>query len=144
MAPTRWASVAIRALLRLTSRSRNLSKSFTSFTARSLNELVVYGRFKLAHRACRIQGRGSSDFRRLDFVRDNHTHRPALHDLTMRSRRRAQRRQDRPRLSRPASRFSMISSASSSGSGRLSRSVRLLSLSQKMSRLVLSRASSSS
>ena len=45
------------------------------------------------------------------------------------------------RLSTPASRFSMISSASSSGSGRLSRSVRLLSFSQKTSRLVLSRAS---
>ena len=46
----------------------------------------------------------------------------------------------RRKLLRPASRFSMISSARSSGSGRLSRSVRLLSLSQKMSRLVLSRA----
>ena len=44
------------------------------------------------------------------------------------------------KLLRPASRLSMISSARSSGSGRLSRSVRLLSLSQKMSRLVLSRA----
>ena len=44
----------------------------------------------------------------------------------------------RRKLLRPASRFSMISSARSSGSGRSSRSVRLLSLSQKMSRLVLS------
>ena len=48
------------------------------------------------------------------------------------------------KLLRPASRSSMISSARSSGSGRLSRSVRLLSLSQKMSRLVLSRALRSS
>lgn len=48
------------------------------------------------------------------------------------------------KLFSPASRFSMISSASSSGSGRLSRSVRLLSLSQNTSRLVLSRAFSSS
>jgi hypothetical protein len=48
------------------------------------------------------------------------------------------------KLFNPASRFSMISSASSSGSGKLSRSVRLLSLSQKTSRLVLSRAVSSS
>ena len=48
------------------------------------------------------------------------------------------------KLSRPASRFSMISAARSSGSGRSSRSVRLLSLSQKMSRLVLSRVMISS
>ena len=48
------------------------------------------------------------------------------------------------KLARPASRFSMISAARSSGSGRSSRSVRLLSLSQKMSRLVLSRAMISS
>ena len=48
------------------------------------------------------------------------------------------------KLFSPASRFSMISSASSSGSGKLSRSVRLLSLSQNTSRLVLSRALSSS
>ena len=48
------------------------------------------------------------------------------------------------KLFRPDSRFSMIPSASSSGSGRLSRSVRLLSLSQNPSRLVLSRAFSSS
>ena len=45
--------------------------------------------------------------------------------------------------SSPACRFSMISSARASGSGRLSRSVRLLSLSQNTSRLVLSRAVSS-
>ena len=44
------------------------------------------------------------------------------------------------KLFNPASRFSMISSASWSGSGRLSRSVRLLSFSRKTSRLVLSRA----
>ena len=48
------------------------------------------------------------------------------------------------KLSNPASRFSMISSARSSGSGRLSRSVRLLSFSQNRSRLALSRASNSS
>ncbi len=44
------------------------------------------------------------------------------------------------KLSRPASIFSIISLARISGSGRLSRSARLWSLSQKMSRLVLSRA----
>ena len=48
------------------------------------------------------------------------------------------------KLLRPASRFSMISSARSSGSGRLSKSVKLLSRSQKMSRLVLSRDTISS
>ena len=48
------------------------------------------------------------------------------------------------KLSRPASRFSMICSASSFGSGRLSKSIRFLSLSQKTSRLVLSQAVSSS
>ena len=44
------------------------------------------------------------------------------------------------KLFRPTSRFSMISSARSSGSGTVSMSIRLLSLSQKTSRLVLSRA----
>ena len=44
------------------------------------------------------------------------------------------------KLSSPASIFSIISVAKTSGSGRLSRSVKLLSLSQKISRLVLSRA----
>ena len=48
------------------------------------------------------------------------------------------------KLANPASRFWMISAATSSGSGRSSRSVRLLSLSQKISRLVLSRAMISS
>ncbi len=47
------------------------------------------------------------------------------------------------KLFRPASMLSMISSARTSGSGRLSRSARLLSLSQNISRLVLSRAMSS-
>ncbi len=42
------------------------------------------------------------------------------------------------KLSKPASISSMISWANRSGSGRLSKSARLLSLSQKMSRLVLS------
>jgi hypothetical protein len=44
------------------------------------------------------------------------------------------------KLSNPASRFSIISAARSPGSGRLSRSARDLSLSQVISRLVLSRA----
>lgn len=44
------------------------------------------------------------------------------------------------KLASPASRFSIISPARSSGSGRLSRSARLLSFNQKISRLVLSRA----
>src|SRR5690606_15816640 len=48
------------------------------------------------------------------------------------------------KLFNPASKFSIISSARSSGSGRLSKSVRLLSFSQNRSRLVLSRASNSS
>ncbi len=48
------------------------------------------------------------------------------------------------KLSSPASMFSMISLARISGSGRLSRSDKLLSLSQKISRLVLSRAMISS
>ena len=48
------------------------------------------------------------------------------------------------KFARAASRFSIISDASISGSGRLSRSVRLLSLSQKISKLVLSRAINSS
>ena len=44
------------------------------------------------------------------------------------------------KLSIPDCKFSMISSASTSGSGRLSRSVRLLSFIQVMSKLVLSRS----
>gem|GEM_PF-4136817 len=48
------------------------------------------------------------------------------------------------KLAKPASRFSIISSASTSGSGRLSRSAKDWSLSQVMSRLVLSRAMISS
>ena len=48
------------------------------------------------------------------------------------------------KLFNPASRFSMISSANTSGSGRLSRSVRLLSFNQNTSKLALSRAISSS
>jgi hypothetical protein len=43
------------------------------------------------------------------------------------------------KLSSPASRFSIISAAKSSGSGRLSRSARDLSFCQVISRLVLSR-----
>lgn len=48
------------------------------------------------------------------------------------------------KLSIPALKFSIISFASTSGSGRLSRSVRLSSLSQVMSRLVLSLSTISS
>ena len=48
------------------------------------------------------------------------------------------------KLAIPSSRLSIISAAISSGSGKLSRSVRLLSLIQKMSSLVLSRAMISS
>jgi hypothetical protein len=48
------------------------------------------------------------------------------------------------KLSSPASKFSTISNASSSGSGRLSRSARDLSFSQVMSKDVLSRAMISS
>ncbi len=44
------------------------------------------------------------------------------------------------KLLSPDSKFSMISPANTSGSGKLSRSVRLLSLSQKISKLVLSLA----
>jgi hypothetical protein len=48
------------------------------------------------------------------------------------------------KLARPAPKFSIISSANSSGSGRLSRSASDLSLSQEMSKLVLSLAMISS
>jgi hypothetical protein len=44
------------------------------------------------------------------------------------------------KLSNPTSKFSIISAARSSGSGRLSRSARDLSFSQVISRLVLSQA----